>query len=110
MTFSLSRSSSRNSEDVPPVPSLPKGLPMSPLSKPLPPDPRLFRARQHSSTHDLPLAAQHQAVTPLKSHKGKANKAAEALKPPVLHHIPQLLPVFIEMVGRIFDMGKNAGF
>jgi len=108
MTFSLSRSSSRNSEDVPPVPSLPKGLPMSPLSKPLTPDPRLFRSRQHSSTHDLPLAAQHQAVT-LKSRKGKANKAAEALKPPVLHHIPQLLPVFIEMVGRIFDIGKMSG-
>jgi len=97
MTFSLSRSSSRYSQGTPPVPPLPKGLPLSPLSKPLPPSPRQIKPRQHSSTDDLPSPAYRHTATPLKSHHGKGKKT-DALKPPELHHIPELLPVFIEMM------------
>jgi hypothetical protein len=91
MTFSFSGRSSRTSQDLPPpVPALPKGQPMSAITKPLPQSPRSFRPRHHSSTDNLPLQA------PLKS--SRKGKKAEALKPPELHHIPQLLPVFKEMV------------
>jgi hypothetical protein len=43
----------------------------------------------------------------LKSRKGKGKKAPEALKAPELRHIPQLLPVFTEMVSHMFDLGKT---
>jgi len=98
MTFSLTGRSSPHSQAVPPVPQLPKGLPMSPLSKPLPPSPRAFKLQQHSSTDNLRLAAHRQPAPLLKSRKGKGKKAPEALKAPELRHIPQLLPVFTEMM------------
>jgi hypothetical protein len=101
MTFSRS---SRLSQDLPPVPTLPKGQPMS---KPLPPSPRTFKPRQHSSTDDLSLQAQRQMATSLKSRKSKGKKAPEALKAPELHQVPKLLPVFTEMVSQTFDLDAD---
>ena len=100
MTFSLTGRSSRLSQDPPPVPPLPKGQPLS--TKPLPPSPRIAKPRRHSSTDNLTLQTQRQAITPLKSRKGKGKKVLEALKAPELHHVPQLLPVFTEMVSKTF--------
>ena len=102
MTFSSTGRSSSHNEDVPPVPQLPKGLPMSPLSKPLP-----VKPRHHSSTDNLRLVAHRLPAPPLRSRKGKGKKAPEALKAPELHHVPQLLPVFTEMVSYIFDLDKT---
>ena len=99
MTFSPISRSAKN-PGVPPVPVLPKGLPMSPLSKPLPPSPMPLKHRQHSSTDNLSSAARRQAAAPLTSRKGKSKKAQEVLKSPELRHIPQLLPVFTEMVSQ----------
>lgn len=104
MTFSQhGRPSSR--QDLPPVPPLPK-MPMSAvLTKPLPPSPGPSMPRKHSSTDNLPKATQQHrrgpsSVRPRKG-KGKSRNPPQSLKPPELHHIPTLLPVFIEMVSRV---------
>ncbi|KAF9259537.1 hypothetical protein L218DRAFT_990028 [Marasmius fiardii PR-910] len=71
--ISLNRSS-RHNEDIPPVPPIP-GTPLrTAMSKPLPPSP-------------LPKP-------PPKNNKRKGRN----LQPPELIHIPQLLPVFKEMI------------
>lgn len=78
MTFSPKHASSQSHDLVPPVPLIPHN---SYLSKPLPPDPP---SRSSPSTPN--------AKTP------KLRKSNKTLKLPDLHHIPQLLPVFSEIV------------
>lgn len=115
MTFSMSNLSlsKRNQEvpAVPPVPPLPtnlKGaLPTS--SKPLPP--ALLASPTRSDTPDTPppisskLHPQSQQPQPRPNGppkpaivKKKTKAPEPTLKPPDLHHVPQLLPVFVEMV------------
>ncbi|KAF5370136.1 hypothetical protein D9758_001026 [Tetrapyrgos nigripes] len=87
---------SRRSEDLPPVPPLPRldtptklplnasvSAPMSrSLSKPLPPSP----------------GGSDDATTPTTSKQRKRKGKPGTIKRPDLHHIPQLLPVFKEMM------------
>ncbi|KAG7096935.1 hypothetical protein E1B28_004334 [Marasmius oreades] len=83
--ISLTRPS-RRSEDVPPVPSMP-GTPRTPLrtamSKPLPPSPVPKHPPNNNSGTSSPK---------LNKRKGRS------LQPPELIHIPQLLPIFKEMM------------
>lgn len=94
---------SRSSHDIPPVPPLPN-FPLSPLTKPLPPSPAPGRTRPTPVAPRPPQSTNpsiqkpRRAPSPTRSRKGKGKKAAEALKPPPLQHIPTLLPVFTELV------------
>lgn len=96
MTFVRERLSqvslSRRSHDLPPVPPLPNAY-MAAQSKPLPPSPSPSSSVEHVA---LPTSSRRSPPQILKKKKGK--KAPVALKPPDLVHIPQLLPVFTEMV------------
>jgi hypothetical protein len=94
MTFSLPGKghSSRHSADMPPppVPALPGQVPLTALQKPLPPDP--FSG---TTDHVVPHKSRPKpSSVPLPGRK----KATETLKPPDLEHIPNLLPVFTEIV------------
>ncbi len=70
-----------------------KDLPPHPGSKELPPVPHSApnRARQQEKQPERPLP-------PSKKAAPKPKKGAAAPKPPDLAHIPQLLPLFVEMV------------
>lgn len=127
MTFSMSNLSlsKRNQEvpAVPPVPPLPTNLKGAPptSSKPLPPAPLASPTR--SDTPDTPppisskLHPQSQQAQPRPNgppkpaNLKKKTKAPEpTLKPPDLHHVPQLLPVFVEMVGPSLSIPVLSGF
>ena len=88
---------------VPPVPSIPPAFHQnvaSSWSKPLSPSPTL-----HSPPEHPPLPPSKVSHEPQKQNakaKGKGKKSPETLKPPDLQHIPQLLPVFVEMVRFIY--------
>lgn len=88
---------------VPPVPSIPPAYNQNLWSsKPLPPSPTL-----RSSTERPPPLPSKTNLEPQKRNatataKGKGKKVSETLKPPDLQHIPQLLPVFVEMVSSNF--------
>ncbi|KAJ7591002.1 hypothetical protein C8J56DRAFT_934434 [Mycena floridula] len=93
MTFSGQKSSaspSRHSYDhpLPPVPPLP-----SYLTKPLPPSPG-------GSSDKLPPPQFHRDLSPSRRKKrtAKLRKTDKTLRPPELQHIPQLLPVFAEIM------------
>lgn len=122
MNFSLSQSSlvslTRRSHDVPPVPPLPahSKSAQAALSKPLPPSPTSRSSIRPPVDRALPATpsrlshAPHAPASPpppppptKKKAKGK-KKPAQMLKPPELQHIPQLLPVFTEMVGFILSV------
>jgi hypothetical protein len=103
MNFALSlgrRSNASIASPAPPVPPVPP-VPLIPLqhkstnswsSKPLPPSPI-----SRSST-DRPPPTPSKFNHEPKQQKAKGKKASETLKPPDLHHVPQLLPIFVEMV------------
>jgi hypothetical protein len=128
MTFSMSNLSlSRRSQEVPavpPVPPLPANLrgALPTLSKPLPPAPLASPTLSDSpdtppliSSKLHPQSQQPQPPRPTGPPKPailkKKTKAPEpTLKPPDLHHVPLLLPVFVEMVGPILLMPVLAGF
>jgi hypothetical protein len=103
MNFALSlgrRSNPSTASPAPPVPLIPpQHKPTNSLSlKPLPPSPT-----SRSSTDrppPIPSKSNHEP----KKQKVKGKKASETLKPPDLHHIPQLLPVFVEMVCPAFAL------
>ncbi|EGO27564.1 hypothetical protein SERLADRAFT_360246 [Serpula lacrymans var. lacrymans S7.9] len=88
-SLNLSRSSLSQRDATP--------LPLSSvIHKPLPPPPpgdsvpvQRRQSQESPSNHrpDLPSP-----------RKSKAKKATDVLKPPDLHHIPQLLPLFVEML------------
>lgn len=119
MTFSMSNMSlSRRGQEapaVPPVPTLPANLKGAPptSSKPLPAVP--LASPTCSDTPDTPppisskLHSQSQQAQPPRPNgpqkpailKKKPKAPEPTLNPPDLHHIPLLLPVFVEMVGLI---------
>jgi hypothetical protein len=75
--------------DEPPLPPLPPNLtPPSFKPLPLPPAPR----------PQTKLPPPRSRSVPPRSNRSKKKNTHEVLKPPDLHHIPALLPVFIEMV------------
>lgn len=80
--------------DVPPVPPLPKNAYVAALSKPLPPSPS-----PRSSAEHMPPPPPPKRREPPPQTTRKSKKAPETLKPPDLKHLPELLPVFTEMVG-----------
>ncbi|KAF8165323.1 hypothetical protein B0H34DRAFT_793725 [Crassisporium funariophilum] len=111
--FSVSSLSlARRSQDIPPVPPVPplpafsKSAHAMALSKPLPSSP--LTQQDHgtppptpSKDAPRPLQVEQQGVKPSTSSKPgvpKKKKPAQILKPPELQHIPQLLPVFVEMM------------
>jgi len=107
MNFFANLSSSRQSDDAPPVPPLPRSktiYPYASSSKPLPLDPTVHDAtelppppppKDTSPVQQQPPQrnASSSKITPLKK-----KKPAETLNPPELEHIPKLLPVFTEIV------------
>lgn len=117
MTFSMSNLSlsSRQSQDVPPVPPVPslpsasrsvfpapsKPLPSPPLDTDSPPpSPPPVPAKDH-----LPIASSSQRTptsqTDKQPPKTPKQKPTSVLAPPDLEHIPQLLPIFVEMVSNL---------
>lgn len=121
MTFGSARgpTSSNNAEapPPPPVPPLPLSVaqsrsatPLTGRSKPLPPQPSSpSSSRGASSSRQAPPSLPHESPahkrypsgqnlpqTPTKPKKKQA--ASEALKPPELKRLPELLPIFVEMV------------
>ncbi|KAJ7638835.1 hypothetical protein FB45DRAFT_1023592 [Roridomyces roridus] len=95
----------RHSHDSPPVPPLPKSLAAA-MSKPLPPSPSPMSAVDAPSMSRLPLVKPlppspsplaSTSTSPVPTKRPRKRKT-EAIKPPDLQYIPQLLPVFREMV------------
>lgn len=78
----------------PPVPPLPKNAYIAALSKPLPPSPSPRSSAEHMPP---PLPPKRREPPPSQSTR-KSKKTPEVLKPPDLKHLPELLPVFTEMV------------
>jgi len=76
--------------DVPPVPSIPRHLPPSPLSQP-PPSPARSSMEGRSSAQRRPPPVSANA-------QKRRDKQIPGLQPPELHHIPNLLPVFVEIM------------
>ncbi|KAF5363538.1 hypothetical protein D9756_000365 [Leucocoprinus leucothites] len=93
----------QNAEVVPPVPRVPKtpqtAVPIisasSSSSKPLPPPPGSPLTRENGQTQ-----SQHRQSPPQpnKVADKKKQKKESLIKPPELVHIPQLLPVFVELM------------
>jgi hypothetical protein len=100
MTFSLPGLGHKSTQSAdmssPPVPPLPKGMHSAALHKPLPPSP----SPNSSAERILPMKPILNGPSRSPGYKMKKKKAPEVLKPPKLEHIPQLLPVFTEMVSR----------
>lgn len=78
------------SRPPPPLPGT-KDLPLSPHEKPLPAPPR-YSYNRRSLSRTRGARSRERPSSPRK-HKRHA-----ALQPPELHHIPELLPLFVEMV------------
>ena len=123
MTFGSARGPtvSNNAEappgPPPPVPPLPLSVaqsrsvtPLTGRSKPLPPQPSSpSSSRGASSSRRAPPPLPHEAPTHKRYPSGqnlpqtptkpkKKQAASEALKPPELKKMPELLPIFVEMV------------
>ncbi|EJD01163.1 uncharacterized protein FOMMEDRAFT_89341 [Fomitiporia mediterranea MF3/22] len=90
---------SRNNADAPPVPPLPSYVPQSPLGKPLPPSPLSARSSQDSQISQA-TPRRRAWSSQNRPSKKKKDKAALELKPPELKEIPNLLPIFVEMVSK----------
>ncbi|KAH7914336.1 hypothetical protein BJ138DRAFT_1144066 [Hygrophoropsis aurantiaca] len=97
MTFS--RSSPGPRDAPPPVPPLPhmsySESPLSPIDKPLPPRPPESLHRRPHSNDGHPSLQNARSQIP---HKQKTKRAPSLLRPPDLHHVPKLLPLFVEMM------------
>ncbi|KAF8076412.1 hypothetical protein FPV67DRAFT_1407785 [Lyophyllum atratum] len=110
---------SRRSEDIPPVPALPptpRGTTPDFASKPLPPSPSSPSSSKLSheppSNHDRDSESGRGHESPSGQSRDstpsrKKKKKAQSLKPPELQHIPQLLPLFIEMVRRFLTLFRG---
>lgn len=88
----------RNHLNAPPVPPLPSNLPLSPHLKALPPSPLSARSSQDSQASPSRRRTPPTMSTP---RKKKKDKAALGLKPPELKEIPNLLPIFVEIVSKV---------
>lgn len=100
MNFSLSNLSlARRSHDVPPVPPRPATSKSANAGweKPLPPPPSPNGRSTIERLPPTPSKLGHEPPNAPPKSKPKPKKPG-ALKPPELQHIPQLLPVFVEMV------------
>ncbi|EIN10638.1 hypothetical protein PUNSTDRAFT_142609 [Punctularia strigosozonata HHB-11173 SS5] len=87
--LSLSRKHPKSAPaDTPPVPHLPPEFRNS-MSKPLPSPPSQANEGRRSVGSGRP--------TPLRARKPKGPRP-ETIKPPTLIHIPQLRPIFVEMI------------
>lgn len=102
MNFLLGRrSDGPNASPPPPVPSLPPTYhhksENSWSSKPLPPSPISQSSAERPPSPPPPPKTDHEPL----NRKAKGKKA-ETLKPPELQYIPQLLPIFVEIVRPAF--------
>jgi hypothetical protein len=101
--FSLSSLSSKRNQDAPPpVPPLSASLksPHPTNSKPPTPGPMSLNHAETmppSSGSSLAPSLKH-PPQPRQQQHSKKKAPTETLQPPELHHIPELLPVFVEMV------------
>jgi len=98
MTFSIPGLGHKSTQSAdmssPPVPPLPKGIHPAALHKPLPPSPS-----PHSSLERIPSTKPSlNGPSRPPGYKAKKKKPPVVLTPPKLEHIPQLLPVFKEMM------------
>lgn len=94
----LRKNSTQAAPPVPPVPPMSRqsSSAISPYDKPLPPSPMVDSRNSVESTR-----SQRQPRTPLPQlHPRKGKDKAAGLTPPELHHIPNLLPIFVEIVSR----------
>jgi len=112
MNFSLGNLSlSRRSNDIPPVPPLPAHAKVAYVapSKPLPPSPTPDNDYDDSRPPPVPPKPQsprtqalpQQSISTANPAVQKKKFVPQAIRPPDLKHIPQLLPVFVEMVSSI---------
>jgi len=91
----LKKSASQTAPPVPPVPPLVKqSSNVSPYDKPLPPSPMVNSRTSVDSNHSQ---KQPRPALP-QLHPRKAKEKVGGLTPPELHHIPNLLPVFVEIM------------
>ena len=103
--FSMANSSSsRYTEDAPPVPPVPRSKILqapAATSKPLPLDPSVQDAMDEPPPpppKDAPPVPLRLNVSSSKTKSSAKKKSAQTLSPPELEHIPKLLPVFAEIV------------
>ncbi|TFY60888.1 hypothetical protein EVG20_g7258 [Dentipellis fragilis] len=96
MSMTSNGGPSRSSAGVPPVPPLPKDIPMSARFKPLPPSPALPPSPRRESSDRKQKRYSAQDLPSRTSPKQK--KSADMLLPPDLKYTPNLLPVFLEML------------
>ncbi|KAI9467206.1 hypothetical protein BJY52DRAFT_1142394 [Lactarius psammicola] len=121
MTFGSVRPPLSNSAEAPPLPPPPipplplsvghsrSAAPLTGRSKPLPPQPSSPSSSRASSSRQAPPPMPHEVLvqkrypagqnlpqTPTRPKKKQA--ASEGLKPPELKKIPELLPIFVEMM------------
>ena len=103
-----------STDSAPPVPPLPQGVVSPSFQKPLPPSPAFplsssdtmsLESRSTGGQSHLHHGATASRPPPPKPKKSK--KVKQALKPPELHHIPKLLPVFTEMVSSTLSSRKS---
>jgi len=92
-SFTSLRQLSRHTRDTPApaVPPLPKGLSHTPTDQ-VPKS--STSSRSFGEVTSPPSARTREPAT-----KTKEKRTSEALKPPELRHLPQLLPIFVEIVG-----------
>ncbi len=114
-TFGSVRPTLSNSADAPPLPPLPlsvvqpqSNVPLTGRSKPLPPQPsspsssRASSSRQAIEAPALKRYPTSQILLQTPPPRAKKQITAEGLKPPELKKIPELLPIFVEMVRFFF--------
>lgn len=98
--FSLSSLSlKRNQDTPPPVPPLSASVksPRLTNSKPPTPSPMTLNHAETMPPSSKPSSLKH-SPPPQQQQRSKKKTPAETLQPPELYHIPQLLPVFVEMM------------
>ncbi|KAF9057556.1 hypothetical protein BJ165DRAFT_1520926 [Panaeolus papilionaceus] len=103
MSLSSTNLSSKRNQDVPPVPPLPMASKsqQAAASKPLPPSPKEAEGSPPLPSSPAAIAQRPSPImAPSPPPKTPAKKKAPQpiLKPPELTHIPQLLPIFVEMM------------
>lgn len=98
--FSLSSLSlKRNQDTPPPVPPLSASVKSPRLTNSKPPtlSPMTLNHAETMPPSSKPSSLKH-SPPPQQQQRSKKKTPAETLQPPELYHIPQLLPVFVEMM------------
>ncbi|KAF8655309.1 hypothetical protein AX16_003206 [Volvariella volvacea WC 439] len=106
MPFLGGASNARRNQDLPPVPPL-SSTPLTAniVSKPLPHSP-VANTPVRLTTPSVPTGESSRSANKTSTSSQPKKKQKETLKPPELVHIPQLLPIFTEMMRPLLSLRK----